>query len=52
MDEYRRVSKAFQPMTPSIPLEDIVVALRQLHPIPLDLVPPFILTISLSTLLS
>ncbi len=39
-NEYNRTPRAFQLMTPVIPLKDIVVALRQLHPLPLDLVPP------------
>jgi hypothetical protein len=29
-------------MMPAIPFEDIIVALNELHPSPLNLVPPFI----------
>ncbi len=34
------VTRAFQPMTPTIPLENTIVALRKLHPAPSDLVLP------------
>jgi len=38
--EYSHATKVLQPMMPVIPLEDIVVALCQLHPFPSSLVPP------------
>jgi len=47
IDEYNRATKAFQPMTPTVLSNDIIVALRQLHPPPLDLVPPLIFSYQL-----
>jgi hypothetical protein len=41
--EYNHTARTLQPMTlatPLDPLEDTVVAFHQLHPLPLDLVPP------------
>jgi len=38
--EYIYAARALQPMTPVVFLEDIVATLHQLHPLPLDLVPP------------
>jgi hypothetical protein len=40
VDEYSCATKAFQPMTPTIPLKDTIVAMFQLHTPILDLVPP------------
>jgi hypothetical protein len=38
--EYNRATKALQPMTPTIPLEDTIVAMCQLHPLLSYLIPP------------
>jgi hypothetical protein len=38
--EYSCAIRAFQPMMLAIPLEGTIVTLCQLHPLPLDLVPP------------
>jgi hypothetical protein len=37
--KYSRIAKVFQPMMPTIPSEDIVAALHQLHPLPSNHVP-------------
>ncbi len=37
--KYSRIARVFQPMMPTIPSEDIVVALCQLHPLPSNYVP-------------
>lgn len=39
-DEYSYATKVLQPMTLIIPSKDNIAALHQLHPFPLDLVPP------------
>jgi len=39
-DEYNYATKVLQPMTLIILSKDNIAALHQLHPLPLDLVPP------------
>lgn len=39
--KYIHVPRALQPITPTIPSENTVAALCQLHPFPLNHVPPF-----------
>jgi hypothetical protein len=46
VSDYNHVAETLQPMTPTILSEDIIVALRQLHPFALDLVLPPIFLLS------
>jgi hypothetical protein len=39
--KYNRATITFQPMLPNVPSKGTIVVLRQLHPSPLDHVPPF-----------
>jgi len=40
VNEYNHTTRILQPMTSIIPSEDTIITLRQLHPLPLKIVPP------------
>jgi hypothetical protein len=50
--KYNHVAKALQPITPTIPSKNIIVALHQLQPLPSNHVPPLFFTFSPTTPLS